>query len=107
MCGLVALFVGANRWPRRLGNCALISLGVLLCVVPWAMRNQALLGKTDLGDLAWWLHLVAGEQSTPLPALRAHEGAFARLAGGGISRGLVSAAVVGRRNRWANSSRIV
>ncbi len=92
MCGLVALVVGANRWPRRLGNWALISLGVLLLRRSVGNAQPSPVGKTDLGDIAWWLHLVAGEQST-LTALRAR-GRVARLAGGGISRGLVSAATL-------------
>ncbi len=45
MCGLAALVVGGGGWQRRVADCGLICLGVLVCVVPWAMRNQALLGK--------------------------------------------------------------
>ncbi len=45
MCGLAALVAGGGGWQRRVADCGLICLGVLVCVVPWAMRNQALLGK--------------------------------------------------------------
>ena len=48
MCALAALAplpVGRNSWKQRFTDCALICLGVLVCVAPWTMRNQALLGK--------------------------------------------------------------
>ena len=45
MCALAALAVGRNGWKQRVADFALICLGALVCVVPWTMRNQALLGK--------------------------------------------------------------
>ena len=44
-CALSALIVGCNCWKRRLNDSALICLGVLVCVVPWTLRNYTVFGK--------------------------------------------------------------
>ena len=45
LCALIAMFVGCNCWQRRLNDCALICLGVLVCLVPWTLRNYSVFGK--------------------------------------------------------------
>ncbi|MDX1925923.1 MAG: phospholipid carrier-dependent glycosyltransferase [Pirellulaceae bacterium] len=45
LCALIALFVGCDCWKRRVNDCVLICLGVLVCVVPWTLRNYSTFGK--------------------------------------------------------------
>ncbi len=45
LCAGVALFVGCIGWKRRSIDCALICVGVMVCVVPWMMRNYTQLGR--------------------------------------------------------------
>ena len=45
LCALIALFVGCDCWKRRLNDCVLMCIGVLVCVVPWTLRNYATFGK--------------------------------------------------------------
>ena len=45
LCAGFAMFVGNTSWKRRVIDCALICAGVLVCVVPWTMRNYSQLGK--------------------------------------------------------------
>jgi len=45
LCAGFALFVGGTTWKRRVIDCALICLGVLVCVVPWTLRNYSALGR--------------------------------------------------------------
>ena len=44
-CVLIAMCVGSNCWKRRLNDGATICLGVLVCVVPWTLRNYTVFGK--------------------------------------------------------------
>jgi len=45
LCALIALFVGCDCWKRRVNDCLLMCLGVLVCVVPWTLRNNSAFGK--------------------------------------------------------------
>lgn len=45
LCALIALFVGCDCWKRRVNDCVLMCIGVLVCVVPWTLRNYAAFGK--------------------------------------------------------------
>ncbi len=45
MCAIAALFIGCTCWKRRVNDCVLICLGVLVCIVPWMLRNYSELGK--------------------------------------------------------------
>jgi Dolichyl-phosphate-mannose-protein mannosyltransferase len=45
LCALIALFVGCECWKRRVNDCVLLCLGVLICVVPWTLRNYSTFGK--------------------------------------------------------------
>lgn len=45
LCVLSLLGVGASCWKRRLASTLIAALGVMVCVVPWTLRNWSLLGK--------------------------------------------------------------
>lgn len=45
LCAMIALCVGCDCWKRRVNDCVLLCLGVLICVVPWTLRNYAFFGK--------------------------------------------------------------
>jgi hypothetical protein len=45
LCGLAVAAMGDGCWRRRLRDCVLICVGVVVCVAPWTLRNWALLGK--------------------------------------------------------------
>ena len=45
MCAVAAIIVGCTCWKRRLIDCAVICLGVLVCLIPWTLRNYEALGK--------------------------------------------------------------
>lgn len=45
LCVLGLAWVGASCWKRRLATSLIAVLGVMVCVVPWTLRNWSLLGK--------------------------------------------------------------
>ncbi len=45
LCAGAALFVGSGSWRRRVSDCGLIGLGVLICIVPWTVRNNSQMGR--------------------------------------------------------------
>ena len=45
LCAFVALFVGCSCWKRRVNDCVLICLCVVVCVAPWTLRNWSAFGK--------------------------------------------------------------
>ncbi len=45
LCVLSLIGVGASCWKRRLATTLIAALGVMVCVVPWTLRNWSLLGK--------------------------------------------------------------
>jgi hypothetical protein len=45
LCAMIALFIGCTCWKRRVNDCVLMCLGVLVCVMPWTLRNYATFGK--------------------------------------------------------------
>lgn len=44
LCALSLMFVGCRCWKRRLNDNLIIALGVVVCVVPWSLRNLQTLG---------------------------------------------------------------
>jgi hypothetical protein len=45
LCVIGLFFVGDRCWKRNFRSCMIVSCGVMVCVVPWALRNWSQLGK--------------------------------------------------------------
>ncbi len=45
LCVLIVLFVGCDGWKHRIKDCIVLCLGVLVCVLPWTLRNYSVFGK--------------------------------------------------------------
>jgi 4-amino-4-deoxy-L-arabinose transferase-like glycosyltransferase len=45
MCAILLLFFGCNCWKRRINDCAILGIAVLICIAPWTLRNFSYLGS--------------------------------------------------------------